>query len=121
MQDADVVLRPRQRIGYADWLVVDHYGLDASWESLLLEGLHGEARPKLLVIDDLADRLHKADLLVDQNFFGDASEARYEDLLLSECRQLLGPHYALLGSEYHQCHQLVSADVRRVVFSEALI
>ena len=119
VQDADDCLQALglAGIGYADWLVVDHYGLDASWESLLLEGLHGEARPKLLVIDDLADRLHKADLLVDQNFFGDASEARYEDLLLSECRQLLGPHYALLGSEYHQCHQLVPerTDVRRVL------
>ena len=93
--------------GNPDWLVVDHYGLDASWESLFLEAQLGEASPKLLVIDDLADRPHKADLLLDQNFFGELTEHRYNDLVPQHCCKLLGPHYALLGSEYAQLHPLV--------------
>jgi UDP-2,4-diacetamido-2,4,6-trideoxy-beta-L-altropyranose hydrolase len=92
----------------ASWLVVDHYGLDASWEDQLLAGLAGTAAPRLLVIDDLADRSHKADLLLDQNFFGTATETRYAGLVPEHCRQLLGPHYALLGPEYAQLHPLVS-------------
>ena len=89
------------------WLVVDHYGLDASWEDLFLEGLPGEAPPKLLVIDDLADRPHQADLLLDQNFFGEATDHRYQGLVPTHCRQLLGPHFALLGQEYTQFYPMV--------------
>jgi len=102
----------------ASWLVADHYGLDACWESQLHAGLAGsEAPPKLLVIDDLADRPHQADLLLDQNFFGAATEQRYQGLVPPHCRQLLGPHYALLGPEYAQLHPLVPprTELRRVL------
>lgn len=102
----------------ASWVVVDHYGLDDLWETQLLAGLvDGDTHPKLLVIDDLADRKHRADLLLDQNFFAGATEQRYEDLVPSKCRQLLGPHYALLGPEYAQLHHLVPprTELRRVL------
>jgi UDP-2,4-diacetamido-2,4,6-trideoxy-beta-L-altropyranose hydrolase len=101
----------------ASWLVVDHYGLDAAWETQLLAGLAGDAAPRLLVIDDLADRAHQADLLLDQNFFGAATEERYSGLVPGNCRQLLGPHYALLGPEYAQLHPLVPprTELRRVL------
>jgi UDP-2,4-diacetamido-2,4,6-trideoxy-beta-L-altropyranose hydrolase len=92
----------------ASWLVADHYGLDANWEAQLLAGLAGgDAPPMLLVIDDLADRPHQADLLLDQNFFGEATEQRYQGLVPPQCRLLLGPHYALLGPEYAQLHSVV--------------
>ena len=100
------------------WIVADHYGLDASWEEQLVAGLPGtDAGPKLLVIDDLADRPHQADLLLDQNFFGEATHQRYQDLVPPQCRQLLGPHYALLGPEYAQLHPLVvpRTELRRVL------
>lgn len=102
----------------ASWLVVDHYGLDDLWETQLLAGLvNGVVHPKLLVIDDLADRKHRADLLLDQNFFAAATEQRYQELVPSKCRQLLGPHYALLGPEYAQLHPLVPVrtELRRVL------
>jgi hypothetical protein len=105
-------------ISSASWLVADHYGLDARWEARLLAGLAGgAAHPKLLVIDDLADRPHQADLLLDQNFFGDVTEHRYQGLVPPHCCQLLGPHYALLGPEYGQLHPLVPprTELRRVL------
>jgi UDP-2,4-diacetamido-2,4,6-trideoxy-beta-L-altropyranose hydrolase len=86
------------------WLVVDHYGLDAAWETQIIESLAGRTQPRLLAIDDLADRAHSADLLLDQNFFGDATTQRYRGRLTKHCRQLLGPQYALLGDEYSQLH-----------------
>ncbi|QNI46796.1 UDP-2,4-diacetamido-2,4,6-trideoxy-beta-L-altropyranose hydrolase [Synechococcus sp. A15-60] len=95
-------------INRISWIVADHYGLDVSWEEQLVAGLPGtDAGPQLLVIDDLADRPHQADLLLDQNFFGEATHQRYQDLVPPQCRQLLGPHYALLGPEYAQLHPLV--------------
>ena len=119
-QDADDCLTALASAGVhsANWLVSDHYGLDASWETQLLSALAVvEAPPKLLVIDDLADRPHQADLLLDQNFFGEVTEQRYEALLPPQCRQLLGPHYALLGSEYAQLHPLVRkrTELRRLL------
>ena len=109
-QDAAHCLRVLAEAGITNacWLIADHYGLDACWEEQLLAGLaFSNAPPKLLVIDDLADRLHQANLLLDQNFFGEVTEQRYQELLPPQCCQLLGPNYALLGREYAQLHPLV--------------
>ena len=76
-----------------DWLVVDHYALDENWEKAL--------RPvcrKLMVIDDLADRRHDCDILLDQNLGLNASD--YNGLLPSNCTTLIGPKYALLRPEF---------------------
>ena len=105
-------------ISTASWLVVDHYGLDAQWEARLLTALtDGSSIPQLLAIDDLADRPHQADQLLDANFFGDATENRYHGLVSKECRQLLGPHYALLAPEYPHLHPLVPkrTELKRVL------
>ena len=118
-QDASDCLAALKQAGInnAKWLVVDHYGLDASWELAMREGLGSEPPPQLLVIDDLADRSHSCDLLLDQNFFGEATERRYQGLIPQQCRQLLGPHYALLGPEYALLHPLVPprTELRRVL------
>jgi UDP-2,4-diacetamido-2,4,6-trideoxy-beta-L-altropyranose hydrolase len=76
-----------------DWLVVDHYALDARWEQTM--------RPhatKLLVIDDLADRAHDCDVLLDQNL-GRKTED-YATLVRENCGLLIGPAYALLRPEF---------------------
>ncbi len=87
-QSADVVRRLHPR-----WVVVDHYALDARWEAVV--------RPqggRLMVIDDLADRRHEAELLLDQNL-GRAS-VDYAGLVPNRCRLLIGPRYALLRPEF---------------------
>ncbi|MCE3025994.1 UDP-2,4-diacetamido-2,4,6-trideoxy-beta-L-altropyranose hydrolase [Salinicola sp. DM10] len=76
-----------------DWLVVDHYALDARWESAV--------RPsgtRLLIIDDLADREHIADLLLDQNLGRLAED--YAGLVPANCQLMIGPDYALLRPEF---------------------
>jgi UDP-2,4-diacetamido-2,4,6-trideoxy-beta-L-altropyranose hydrolase len=80
-----------------DWLIVDHYSLDSRWEVAL-----GETYCKLMVIDDLADRPHNGDLLLDQNWFGAAIHARYQGLVPDHCQCFFGPEYALLRPEYMQ-------------------
>jgi UDP-2,4-diacetamido-2,4,6-trideoxy-beta-L-altropyranose hydrolase len=53
---------------------------------------------RLLVIDDLADRPHDCDLLLDQNLGRRAEE--YRELLPPGAQTLIGPHYALLRPEF---------------------
>lgn len=79
-----------------DWLIVDHYSIDAKWEKTL--------RPlvrKIMVIDDTAERSHDCDLLLDQNLH-DNMEERYKDLVPEHCIQLLGPKYAILRPEFRK-------------------
>jgi UDP-2,4-diacetamido-2,4,6-trideoxy-beta-L-altropyranose hydrolase len=79
-----------------DWLIVDHYALDGRYET--------RVRPyvgQVMVIDDLADRPHDADLLLDQNYFSDTS-GRYDRLVPAGCRMLTGPAYALLRGEFRE-------------------
>lgn len=77
-----------------DWLIVDHYGLGKQWESALRLLVK-----RIMVIDDLADREHDCDLLLDQNYYRNL-EIRYRGLVPDHCRQLLGPKYALLRQEF---------------------
>ncbi len=77
-----------------DWLVVDHYALAADWQT----ALRATAR-QILVIDDLADRPHDADLLLDQNLQTEP-EKRYIGLLPAYCQTLFGPRHALLRREF---------------------
>ncbi len=77
-----------------DLLVVDHYGLDARWERLL--------RPlvgRILVLDDLANRPHDCDLLLDQSLHDDP-DGRYANLVDPATRVFVGPSYALLREEF---------------------
>ncbi len=97
-----------------DWLIVDHYGVDFRWEHQLRR-----SATSLMVIDDLADRRHECDLLLDQNLVADAA-ARYRGKVPEGCGMLLGPHYALLDSRYGELHGRVvprTRPVRRILVS----
>lgn len=80
-------------IGAYDWLVVDHYALDARWESALRDHTS-----KIMVIDDLANRPHDCDLLLDQNLGRVAAD--YASLVNPGTTCLTGPKYALLRPEF---------------------
>ncbi len=95
--DADETLACLGRFGRPDWLVVDHYGIAARWQTRARAGVG-----RLAVIDDLADRRHDCDLLLDQNWLGPDQEDRYQTLVPPSARQCLGPAYALLKPEYAQ-------------------
>jgi len=96
-----------------DWLVVDHYGLDVSWHGALRERVD-----RIAVIDDLANRPHDCDLLLDQNYFN-SPESRYEGLVPSDARTLLGPRFALLDPEYAVARRFVRP--RRGPLSRVLV
>tara|TARA_B100000035_G_scaffold315477_1_gene336762 strand:+ start:5280 stop:6830 length:1551 start_codon:yes stop_codon:yes gene_type:complete len=95
-----------------DWLVVDHYALDKKWENKI--------RPyvkKIMVIDDLANRDHSCDLLLDQNLIAN-QETRYLKRILPNCTTFLGPKFALLQPEYSKLHirkQINRDKIKRVL------
>lgn len=78
-----------------DRLIVDSYALDEQWELML--------RPycrEIMVIDDLANRKHECDILLDQNFYLN-KDVRYAGLVPEHCKMLLGPEHALLREEFY--------------------
>jgi UDP-2,4-diacetamido-2,4,6-trideoxy-beta-L-altropyranose hydrolase len=77
-----------------DWVIVDHYGLGAEWE----RRIRGICR-WVVAIDDLANRPHDCNVLVDQNLRVDEGAA-YDDLLRPGSERLLGPRYALLDASF---------------------
>lgn len=95
-----------------DWLIVDHYGLDFHWESALRQ-----SAKKILVIDDIADRQHDCDILLDQNYYADM-DTRYASRVPEHCTLLLGPRFALLREEFQQLHEQIkprNESVRRIM------
>ncbi len=77
-----------------DWLIMDHYGLDIAWQATLRPCVN-----KIMVIDDLANRHHDCDLLLDQNLYENL-EKRYKGFIPEKAVALLGPEYVLLRPEF---------------------
>lgn len=78
-----------------DWLIIDHYALSERWEN--------RARAlceNIFVIDDLANRPHNCDLLLDQNY--GSSDESYSELTPPKCKLLIGTKYALLRQEFKE-------------------
>lgn len=95
-EDARETLVIMEKEGGCDWLIVDHYALDATWETAM--------RPfakRIIVIDDLSDRAHASDILLDQNLH-ERMEGRYRSQVPSSCVLLLGPRFALLRNEFRE-------------------
>lgn len=84
-----------------DWLIVDHYALNARWETAMRS-----VCKQIMVIDDIADRKHDCDVLLDQNFYTDM-QTRYIDKVPEHCQLLLGPRYALLRDEFRKLREQV--------------
>lgn len=93
-QDAEQTLKALAETD-ADWLVVDHYALDAEWERKVAKSVG-----RIMVIDDLANRPHECAVLLDQNVLDHSLTERYQHLVSVGCNLLLGPKYALLRPEY---------------------
>lgn len=77
-----------------DKIVVDSYALDIEWEQQFRQ-----YTKEIFVIDDLANRHHDCDVLLDQNSYLNKG-SRYIGLVPKTCKLLLGYKYALLRDEF---------------------
>lgn len=74
-------------------LIVDHYAIDSQWESQFAGSL------KIMVIDDLANRSHRCNILLDSNF-RNSYDGLYVGLVPPNCKMLLGPQNCFLRDEF---------------------
>jgi len=81
-----------------DLLVIDSYHLDYYAEKYL-----GEKAKKVLVIDDLANRPHKCEILVDQTFSRDSEV--YQHLVPKNCNIFTGNKYIMLRDGFINLRQ----------------
>ncbi len=93
-QDVEDTIHILEKNHDIDWLIVDHYAIDKSWETKVKK--HTK---KVVVIDDLANREHDSDILLDQNLYPNLGN-RYDNLVPNNCIKLLGPQFALLRKEF---------------------
>ena len=82
------------------YLIMDHYFLDRKWEEVIQNKYKKDENKlfKMLVIDDLFNREHSCDFILDQNII--AQKNPYLNLINQNTNCLLGPYFALLSSEY---------------------
>ncbi|WP_243297590.1 UDP-2,4-diacetamido-2,4,6-trideoxy-beta-L-altropyranose hydrolase [Bacillus litorisediminis] len=83
-----------QKQNKINWLIIDHYAIDRHWEEKVWPFVKN-----IMVIDDLADRKHECNILLDQNYYKNYRK-RYDGIVPHHCLKLLGPQYVLLRSEF---------------------
>lgn len=96
-QDAEDTLAALGR-DVVDWFVTDHYGIGALWEKRFRQ-----SGSRLLAIDDLANRAHECDLLLDQTLGRVAAD--YAGLVPRDATLLLGASMALLRPRFAALRQ----------------
>lgn len=72
-----------------DYVIVDHYSLGLKWETILEKNTN-----KIVVIDDLANRQHNCDYLIDSAL--NRHDSDYKSLCNPAVELLLGEQYAIL-------------------------
>lgn len=97
--DADQTQKLIRSLGKVDCLIIDSYAIDVTWEKIIRPYVN-----KIMVIDDLANRKHDCDILLDQNFYINL-DSRYDGLVPSGCKMLLGSQYVLLREEFYEARK----------------
>jgi UDP-2,4-diacetamido-2,4,6-trideoxy-beta-L-altropyranose hydrolase len=99
--DAKLTVDILKNIKNVEWLIVDHYSIDQKWENLAKK-----FSSKLMVIDDLNDRKHTCDILLDPNYSKTAND--YLELVPNNCKLLIGDKYNIIRDEFIQlrCNSL---------------
>ena len=82
-------------------LIIDNYELSKKWETYVKPFVY-----KLIVIDDLPNRSHNCDLLIDQNLHTRVN-GLYKGLIPSNCIKLIGPKFSMIRKEFRIIRKLV--------------
>lgn len=93
--DAERTVAALRRRGGIDVVLVDHYGLDGTWET----SVHRDLGVPVVAIDGLANRPHTARLVIDPTYVSDDGN-RWVDLDRSRTRLLRGPLHAPIAPAF---------------------
>ena len=86
-------------IDFFDYLIIDHYAIDKTWQKQV-----NQQTQKMLIIDDLGDRVHQCDYLLDQTYHCPAE--KYTKLVPKQCVLMLGTKFALLRDEFKSVNNI---------------
>lgn len=78
-----------------EWVIVDHYGIDERWENIVKQACN-----HIFVIDDLANRRHACNSILDSSFARDPQD--YLGLVDINTPVYAGPTFCILRSEFSQ-------------------
>ena len=96
---SDTVLYFKKTRIKPSWLVIDHYNINIEWETAVKPYVSN-----ILVIDDLANRSHDCDAILNPNLHSDFTI--YDGLISQNCKKFIGPRFSLLGNQYQQFQNL---------------
>lgn len=110
--DIDDCVRTLKGIGEVNCLIVDNYHLDKIWELEIKKFVK-----KLMVIDDLGNRPHVCDILLDTS--DDANDFKYKTLINEECRCFFGRAFQVFRDEFYNIRKRLK--VRKAEVNSVLI
>ena len=113
--DRDQTIAEIEKQGKYDLMVVDNYALDEAWETPMRQYVK-----KIMVIDDLADRKHDCDILLDHNFNG-GKNSPYNHLVPESSLKLLGPSHALISRKFDEVKKERGRKEADNIFSKGLL
>lgn len=90
------------------WLIIDHYDLDYKFENQMCNHVNN-----IMVIDDLANRKHYCDVLLDQNLSNNFD--RYNHLIPQNCKLFLGLKYLLLRDEFENTPKRIRNTIKNIL------
>ncbi len=106
--DGQATVQVMKALGPVDWVIVDNFALDWRWQQAVRPHIR-----RLLVIDDLADRVHDCDVLIDANAYLEGKQ-RYVGKVPAHATLLLGTRYVLLRDEFVKARSRVKIRSGRV-------
>jgi len=98
-QDAEDSITHLKEIEEIDYLIIDNYGLGLSYEQIVRPHVN-----KIIVIDDLMNREHDCDILIDQNPSADTNI--WKNLTPNDCKLLLGLDYCIISNNFSKSREV---------------
>jgi UDP-2,4-diacetamido-2,4,6-trideoxy-beta-L-altropyranose hydrolase len=107
-KDAEDFLKATDNIKI-DLVIIDHYAIESAWETTIKNRLS----IPIIVIDDLVDRRHECDLLIDQTYLRKKQE--YTELVPATATLLTGSKYSILRPEFEESRNISIARNRNSI------
>ncbi len=109
----DIIKLINDNIWNVNLLIIDHYSIDYKWEIKIRPYIN-----KILVIDDISNREHNCDYLLDQNLY---FENPYVNLVPKDCKIFLGLQYVILNENFKKIKSINNKLITHTLINDKLI